>query len=332
MPAKTTHRRRRFTGRRKSYRSKPAFRRTGRSSGYRQRLNMSLGGNMKCFPVVGSCYLSIQNLTLQPYLGVARVEEILVTIPFNLVGSDIFAYVTTGFTGTQKLPSPTNTCCIGSLIPIKEFKMSNGGTNEIFNPKLEAFMKYPDFWCGGLKYQWEPPRYQQTFINAAAPEILDFADVQLDLNTFGSQNILKNVLDTSFGAPERIKPTVNWSRVIANPWIKNRSYDFGPVSGFIKNPQASGRLEIPYYTSLKVNEDDVTGSDITDELYNSVTNSGTANFLFRLTISANMSADTIKHLSLGMITVKKFFFHDTRGGANIINMKYNDANVKPNPI
>lgn len=320
----------RYYPRRKTYVRRQ--RKAGQQSAYARRLSTALGTNMKCFPITGSSYLTIQNVTLQAYTGVARTEEILVTVPFNLVGNDIFAYVTPGFTGTQKIPSPTSTCCIGSFFPVKAFKLNNGGTNEIFNPKLDAFMKYPDFWCGGLKWQWEPPRASQTFVDTAQPAEIDFAEIQLDINAFGSQNLMKNLLDTTFGAPEFIKPRVNWSKVIANPWVKPRSFDLCPVSGFIRNPQPAGRNNIPFYTSLKVNSNDVTGADITDDQYNNTTNAGCANFLFRLTIAPNMSADTIGNLSLGALTVKKYFFHDTKGGANIINMKYDNENVKPNPI
>lgn len=326
MYKKTTYRKK--TNKSKYRRNK--FR-VGRKTAYGKKLNMSLGTNMRCIPVTGSCYLSLQNVSLQAYIGAPRYEEILVSIPFNMIGNDIFAYVTPGRVEDLKLPSPTNTCCIGAISPIRGFSMADGGGTQVLNPKHNAFNMYPDFWCGGMLYQWEPPTAQNTFLNSEAPATYYFGNIQVDVTAFGSQNLMKNLLHTTTGAPEVVKPRVNWSRILANPWIKNRPFDQGIVKGFIKNPQAAGRLDNAYHSGINVNAAGVTGTDMTEVDLNPITNAGVANFLFRITIDPNMTQNTIAALNLGTLTVKKYFFHDVKGGKNIINMKYNDDTVKPNP-
>lgn len=306
-------------------------------------IQRSLGTRLRLIPVTATFNLKFNvmdlGLSLVEHVG-SVTRKICVALPFNMVDSDIFLY-------TDKTPYKAKATSSSDVwLPSRDHALLIGRSTESnnsavdyptpaaistsqFPTKLYPFLKYCDFWCGGMKYQWQPP-------------VPNTNDVQCHTayNTIANTTPQCSVSMSAYPAHQLIKfqdkprlwgiqdnAEIQYDSAFASPFNRPAPDSEGPHTGFLKNPANCGRVSHAMANDVKLCEAGQNGTDGFDlaqfEKFNM--QHGVAYFIFQIAIRqlANKTL-YINQLSLGTMSIKRYFWFDTQGQSNA-NVHYNSA-------
>lgn len=311
---------------RKSYNRRKMSRLSSRRrENYATVLYRTLGTKMNMFPISGSINLRFSNIAPLPATcaTIGSKCQIMISCLYNLAEKDFFIWMSDASPFNPDVTSNISAIeCQAFSSTLDSTAFSGLNPDDVafrIDPRLAPFYKSERYWCGGLKYQWCPNKRPQALI-AAADGQTTLTEYSVTLKAFSTVSPPRTAITTL----KQGAPPVPYLEMLTNPFEKKQNFDYGSVSGFLKNPAPiqtttyafdNDGINLATLTTEGTNIDNV---DTTFRLR------GSANFVFEISFPPLGAAVRLVGIDLGSLNIKKYFWAHNTG---VIRNTYFDNSI-----